>query len=88
MTYEEIRYEARDAILTLTLNRPSRLNAFTEQMSQELVSAFDRADQDDEIRAVVLTAQAGDSVPGRTLVRTSRRAAHFADGTTASAKPA
>ena len=55
MTYEEIRYEARDAILTLTLNRPSRLNAFTEQMSQELVSAFDRADQDDEIRAVVLT---------------------------------
>ena len=55
MTYQEIRYEARDAILTLTLNRPGRLNAFTERMSQELVSAFDRADKDDEIRAVVLT---------------------------------
>jgi enoyl-CoA hydratase/carnithine racemase len=55
VTYEQIRYEARDAILTLTLNRPGRLNAFTEQMSQELVSAFDRADKDDEIRAVVLT---------------------------------
>jgi enoyl-CoA hydratase/carnithine racemase len=55
VTYEEIRYEARDAILTLTLNRPGRLNAFTERMSQELISAFDRADTDDEIRAVVLT---------------------------------
>lgn len=55
MTYEEIRYGARDGVLTITLDRPDRLNAFTERMSQELVGAFDRADTDDEVRAVVLT---------------------------------
>jgi enoyl-CoA hydratase/carnithine racemase len=55
MTYEEIRYEARDGVLTITLDRPDRLNAFTARMSQELIDAFDRADADDEVRAVVLT---------------------------------
>jgi enoyl-CoA hydratase/carnithine racemase len=53
--YEEIRYEVRDGVLTITLDRPDRLNAFTEQMSHELVDAFDRADGDDEVRVVVLT---------------------------------
>jgi enoyl-CoA hydratase/carnithine racemase len=55
MDYEQIRYEVHDAVLTITLDRPDRLNAFTEQMSQELVDAFDRADADDAVRAVVLT---------------------------------
>ena len=53
--YEQIRYEVRDHVLTITLHRPDRLNAFTEQMSQELVEAFDCADADDEVRVVVLT---------------------------------
>jgi enoyl-CoA hydratase/carnithine racemase len=55
MTFEEIRYEALDGVLTITLDRPDRLNAFTVRMSQELIDAFDRADADDEVRAVVLT---------------------------------
>jgi enoyl-CoA hydratase/carnithine racemase len=55
MTYEEIRYEVRDGVLTITLDRPERLNAFTVRMSQELIDAFDHADADDEVRAVVLT---------------------------------
>ena len=55
MTYEQIRYEARDGVLTITLDRPDRLNAFTVRMSQELIDAFDHADTDDEVRAVVLT---------------------------------
>jgi enoyl-CoA hydratase/carnithine racemase len=55
MTYEEIRYEVRDGVLTITLDRPERLNAFTVRMSQELINALDRADADDEVRAVVLT---------------------------------
>ena len=53
--YGEIRYEARDGVLTITLDRPDRLNAFTVRMSQELIDAFDHADSDDEVRAVVLT---------------------------------
>ena len=55
MDYEQIRYDVEDAVLTITLDRPDRLNAFTEQMSQELVDAFERADADDAVRVVVLT---------------------------------
>ncbi len=36
MNYETIKYEIKDKILTITLNRPDRLNAFTGQMTQEL----------------------------------------------------
>ncbi|WP_226365763.1 enoyl-CoA hydratase-related protein [Pseudonocardia sp. ICBG162] len=42
-------------VLTVTLDRPDRLNAFTDRMEAELVAAFDRADTDDEVRVVVLT---------------------------------
>jgi enoyl-CoA hydratase/carnithine racemase len=55
MAYEQIVYDATDGILTLTLNRPEKLNAFTATMRDELVDAFDRADADDSVRAVVVT---------------------------------
>jgi enoyl-CoA hydratase/carnithine racemase len=55
MPYETILYDAADGILTLTLNRPDRLNAFTNTMAQELIDAFDRADADDAIRVVIVT---------------------------------
>jgi enoyl-CoA hydratase/carnithine racemase len=55
MTYEQITYAVADAVLTITLDRPARLNAFTGQMADELVDAFDRADADDDVRAVVVT---------------------------------
>jgi enoyl-CoA hydratase/carnithine racemase len=56
-TFEEIRYEVRDHVLTITLHRPDRLNAFTGTMARELIEAFDRADADDEVRAVVVTGE-------------------------------
>ena len=55
MSYNQILYEVEDRILTLTLNRPDRLNAFTQTMLEELVDALDRSDADDEIRAVIVT---------------------------------
>jgi enoyl-CoA hydratase/carnithine racemase len=42
-------------VLTVTLDRPDRLNAFTGRMAAELIAAFDRADADDAVRAVVVT---------------------------------
>jgi enoyl-CoA hydratase/carnithine racemase len=51
----EVLYEVEDGILTLTLNRPDRMNAFTPTMLEELLEAFDRSDADDEVRAVVVT---------------------------------
>jgi enoyl-CoA hydratase/carnithine racemase len=55
MNFEEIRYEVADHVLTITLNRPDRLNAFTATMGRELIEAFDRSDADDDVRAVIVT---------------------------------
>ena len=41
MDFEQIRYNVADGILTIALNRPDRLNAFTETMMNELIAAFD-----------------------------------------------
>ena len=57
MNYETIKYEVNDKILTITLNRPDRLNAFTGQMMNDLISAFDSASKDDEIRVVIVTGE-------------------------------
>jgi len=55
MAYETILYEVEDEILTITLNRPDKLNAFTTKMMTELIDAFDRADEDDAVKAVIVT---------------------------------
>jgi enoyl-CoA hydratase/carnithine racemase len=55
MPYDTILYEVDDAILTITLNRPDKLNAFTTKMLTELIDAFDRADKDDAVKAVIVT---------------------------------
>jgi enoyl-CoA hydratase/carnithine racemase len=55
MDFEQIRYEVADNVLTITLNRPDRLNAWTPTMQRELIEAFDRADADDDVRAIVMT---------------------------------
>jgi enoyl-CoA hydratase/carnithine racemase len=52
----EIRYEVGDAVAVVTLNRPEQRNTVTYQVLDELLDAFDRADRDDEVRAVVVTA--------------------------------
>ena len=57
MTYETLRYEVTDGVLTLTLNRPDQLNAFTVQMADDLEAAFGRASADDDVRAIVVTGE-------------------------------
>jgi enoyl-CoA hydratase/carnithine racemase len=55
MGYQEILFEIEDRVLTITLNRPDRLNAFTSTMMEEMIDALDRADVDDGVRCVVVT---------------------------------
>jgi len=55
MNYEQILYEKAGPVLTLTLNRPDKLNAYTAQMQTEMIHALDAADADDEIRAIIAT---------------------------------
>jgi enoyl-CoA hydratase/carnithine racemase len=53
--FEQIVYELHEGVLTITLNRPERLNAWTPTMGNELMEALDRADADDQVRVVVVT---------------------------------
>jgi enoyl-CoA hydratase/carnithine racemase len=55
MGYEQILYEIEDRVLTITLNRPERLNAYTTQMGNELIDAFTRANIDDQVRVIIVT---------------------------------
>ena len=55
--FETIRTAVEDGVLTITLHRPDRMNAFTPVMMKELIAAFDEADADDSIRAVIMTGE-------------------------------
>jgi enoyl-CoA hydratase/carnithine racemase len=53
--YEQILVQVTDRVMEITLNRPDRLNAWTARMGHELIAAFDAADADDAVRAVIVT---------------------------------
>jgi enoyl-CoA hydratase/carnithine racemase len=55
--FEQIKYAVADSVATITLDRPDRLNAFTDTMMRELIQAFDYADADDAVRVVVVTGR-------------------------------
>jgi enoyl-CoA hydratase/carnithine racemase len=52
---QQIATEVADGVMTITLNRPERLNAWTATMCSELIEAFDQADADDQVHAVIVT---------------------------------
>lgn len=54
-TFQTLLYDLTDGIATITLNRPEKMNAFTNQMRAELIDAFDHTDADDAVRAVIIT---------------------------------
>ena len=55
MDYKDILFDITDNIATITLHRPDKLNAFTNTMMREVISAFDTTDADDSVRAVIVT---------------------------------
>ena len=55
MDYSQILYEVANGVATVTLNRPERLNAFTNRMMRELLDVFDVVDADDDVRVVIVT---------------------------------
>jgi enoyl-CoA hydratase/carnithine racemase len=55
MDYEQITAQVDAGVLTITLHRPDRLNAWTPTMQRELIAAFDAADADDAVRAIIVT---------------------------------
>ncbi|WP_078428393.1 crotonase/enoyl-CoA hydratase family protein [Alkalihalobacterium alkalinitrilicum] len=52
-----IKYEVQDHIMTITLHRSDRMNAFNTQMLEEMLAALDQADSDDNVRAIIVTGE-------------------------------
>jgi len=55
-TYETILYDVEDRVATITFNRPDRLNAISRTMEHELRDAYARAEGDDDVWTIVVTA--------------------------------
>jgi enoyl-CoA hydratase/carnithine racemase len=55
MEFDTILYEVEDSILTITLNRPEILNAFSGVMLRDIIAALDAADADDDVHAIIVT---------------------------------
>ena len=55
LDYQEILYDVSERVLTITLHRPDKLNAFTGRMMLEMLDAIDCADADDDVRAIIVT---------------------------------
>ena len=69
MSYNTLAWAVDDGILTLTLNRPEQMNAFTVEMADELEAAFHRASDDDAVRAIVVTGAGKAFCAGMDLTR-------------------
>ena len=54
---EIVRFEKKGAVAVITLNRPDSMNAFDTDLRADVVAAFERADGDAEVRAVVFTGE-------------------------------
>ena len=78
--FETILYEVDGGVATVTLNRPEKLNAFNDQMIAETTAAFKRAENDNEIRCVVLRGNGRAFSSGQDLKDVLERAGDFSIG--------
>jgi len=62
-----IKVEKKNGVMIISLNRPEVLNSFNEFMAKETQLALDQAEQDPEIRAVVLTGEGRGFCAGQDL---------------------
>ncbi|MFD1039818.1 enoyl-CoA hydratase-related protein [Virgibacillus byunsanensis] len=55
--YETIRTELKSGIMTIILNLPDTLNVYTDQMSEELIHAYQNANNNDDVRVIIVTGE-------------------------------
>jgi enoyl-CoA hydratase/carnithine racemase len=87
MTYEQIEVTTEGPARLITLSRPDRLNAFTDRMRDELVDAFESADADDGVRAVVVTGSGRAFCAGQDLDAGAATFDQGSEGTSADIRP-
>ena|ERR1700724_477123 len=81
MSYQQILYEATGPVATITLNRPAKLNAYSEVLVHEVIAALGDARDDDSIRAVIFTGAGRGFCAGGDVSRDFQ----YPDGTAATA---
>jgi len=69
MNYNTLDYQVNEQVLTLTLNRPEQMNSFTVEMHEELIHAFNRASDDDDVSAIIVTGAGKAFCAGMDLTR-------------------
>jgi len=55
MSYQDLQYSVEDKVALVVLNRPDRMNALSRNLEAEIHRAFDEADADRNVRAIILT---------------------------------
>jgi enoyl-CoA hydratase/carnithine racemase len=87
MAYAEILYDVSDRIATLTLNRPEKLNAWTNQMGAEVRAALLAAEEDADVRVIILTGAARGFCAGADMGMLQSAAASGVDRRIMTAQP-
>lgn len=80
MAYQHILFSQSDGTVTITLNRPETLNAFTEEMIGETTEAFKQADRDRTVRCVVITGNGRAFSSGQDLTEFQEKAGQISIG--------
>ncbi len=71
--FTQILYDVSDGVATITMHRPEKMNAYTNVMMQEICSALDMADADDDVRAIIFTGSGKAFCAGADLTPDSGR---------------
>ena len=80
MNFTDIIYEKADRVATITLNRPERMNAWRNQLEDELRSAMGDAEADPEIGAIIVTGAGRAFCAGLDMGTLSKIASDFGIG--------
>src|SRR5512134_2272822 len=86
MSEPQVLFEVKDAVALATLNRPERMNAWTWQMARELGDFFAACDQDDSVRAIVVTGAGRAFCAGAATPSSPKTAPRSAAGTRRAAR--
>jgi 2-(1,2-epoxy-1,2-dihydrophenyl)acetyl-CoA isomerase len=74
--FETIKYSVTNQVAWVTMNRPDKLNAFTEKMNKEIAKALKQAGSDSEVRAVVITGEGRAFSSGQDLAEVDENMDH------------